>query len=354
MSWSPEFENATTFSNSSITRMSHSQLKEAALTFIKDRDMASQSDVIDPSNHDLQSFSSLVISATGSAIFQIKFSAIEEDTDQQILKDKKPPTDMAIYHNEKYEYDISIECLLAGESQVMSSTVALIVPRDTHDSRGYPQYMCSSDETSICLGFIEIDIKYGYEDISVSVRDVNQSVFEKALKAFNLCAHPLKSPSSHLSTVGFVDKLSKMRYTIFEDGEMNFENLDSSLKEASGSFIIQGDNFTEDHRHVFQISRPLVNNLTKNKDREARQFETFLCIYDEVRDDISWMIYSATGGDITGSRRPSPETAWALHPELPLLAWLLPGHKLRVSNIETYDSPITVAGRFRFLPQLLS
>ncbi len=150
---------------------------------------------------------------------------------------------------------------------------------------------------------------------------------------------------SNLSTVGFVEKFSRIRYAIFEDAEIHFENLASPLENSRGSFRVQGDTFTEDHRHIFQVSRPLVKKFTKNKDREAWQFETFLFVYDEINEDITWMVHTTTGGDIAGSRKDRPETAWALHPDLPLLVWLLPGHRLRISNIETYDAPITIAGR---------
>ena len=70
-----------------------------------------------------------------------------------------------------------------------------------------------------------------------------------------------------------------------------------------------------------------------------------LFIYDEDTDDITWMLHTTTGGDISASRESVPETAWALHPTLPLLAWLLPGHRLRISNIEGHAAPLTIAGK---------
>jgi hypothetical protein len=50
--------------------------------------------------------------------------------------------------------------------------------------------------------------------------------------------------------------------------------------------------------------------------------------------------------EFPASRNPFPEVAWTLHHELPLLVWLLPGHQLRLSNIKSHKSPITISGKF--------
>ncbi len=177
ISWNTSLESAITFSNSSIMDMTHEQLKEGAFTFVKTRDVVGQTNVIDPFEYNFPSFSTLLVPRTESAVFHLKFSIIEEDTSQQALKDEKPSMYMEEYQNGNFKYQISIECILAGETQALSSIIALDVPQGIHQSRGGLQYVCSSDETSISLGFIELDIRYDYEDMSVSVRDVNQSVF---------------------------------------------------------------------------------------------------------------------------------------------------------------------------------
>jgi len=126
---------------------------------------------------------------------------------------------------------------------------------------------------------------------------------------------------------------------------MNFEDMRTLSADQTNTFIIKGDTSTQEIQHVFQVSRQLRSSSGQFEHREASQCEICLFIYDEDTDDITWMLHTTTGGDISASRESVPETAWALHPTLPLLAWLLPGHRLRISNIEGHAAPLTIAGK---------
>ncbi|OBT83697.1 hypothetical protein VE02_07573 [Pseudogymnoascus sp. 03VT05] len=136
-----------------------------------------------------------------------------------------------------------------------------------------------------------------------------------------------------------------IRYTIFEEALIHFEGSSLPSEASFSSFTMKGDTLAEDYRHVFQISRPIVKTPAEDSKREARQFEIVLFVYDEANDKVTWMTHGNTGGDNDGSRNPFPEAAWALHHELPLLVWLLPGHQLRLSNVESHKSPITIVGK---------
>ncbi|OBT49621.1 hypothetical protein VE04_10080, partial [Pseudogymnoascus sp. 24MN13] len=139
--------------------------------------------------------------------------------------------------------------------------------------------------------------------------------------------------------------MSATRYTIFEDALIHIEGSGLPSEAYFSSFTMKGDTLAEDHRHVFQISRPIIKTIVEDSNREAGQFEIVIFVYDEENDKVTWMTHGNTGGDIAGSRNPYPEAAWALHHELPLLVWLLPGHQLRLSNIESHKSPVTIAGK---------
>ncbi|OBT69193.1 hypothetical protein VE03_01933 [Pseudogymnoascus sp. 23342-1-I1] len=309
MSWGPRHETAIVLSNISVQHMDHNQLRDSTSSLLENRGSFRQFKSADGIiGHAVELVSAVLFSPSGSAMFHIQLSSNPKDS-----------TDGG-----DFLYELSIECFLTGETQVTSSSIKLVVPRDLINAPSAIEHICSSDEGSISLGPIEVDIEHGYEEISIELRDPAVSVFQKALDAFRHCAHPLRAPPSDISTVGFVKTTSNTRYVIFEDALIHVEGSGLPSGASSGSFTMKGDTLAEDHQHVFQISRRVVRNLTKDSEREARQFETVIFVYDEESDKVTWMTHGNTGGDIGRSRNPFPEAAWALHHELPLLAWLLP------------------------------
>jgi hypothetical protein len=186
--------------------------------------------------------------------------------------------------------------------------------------------------------------------MALSIQDPNGSIFQRALRAFKRRAHPLNDPNPSLESVASIKGSPNSRYSIFENAEIHFDGTDALSTEDTCSFLIKGSSTGRENLHVFQFSRRLDTNQTKDRDREARQWEVNLCVYDAELDNISWLLHTNTGGEIFGSRAKSLETSWALHPQLPLLVWLLPGHRLRISNIESHDSPVTIAGKNDILP----
>lgn len=325
--------------------MGHEQMRDLAV--VNNRKILTEFDT-KHLHSELQTFSVLLASPTGSVAFRIKVSIVPTESDNGALM-QTDHLKMTISEYRDINYEISVDCLMSGENQATFGTVRLVTFLTTY----YPpldlQYMCVADETSISLGCIELDIDHKYEEMSISVRDPNEAVFQRALRSFKSRAHPLKAPNSASTTVEFFGKDLTTRYAIFDDTEISFDGFSSSREESIGSFTANGETTVQDNRHIFQFSRRLNKNLTKDRDREAYQFEVFLCVYDATRDDISWMMHTTTGGEIPLSRNIIPETAWALHPHLPLLAWLLPGHKLRISNLESHESPISIAGMNDFL-----
>lgn len=313
-----------------VQHMDHNQLRDSTRSVLENRESSSQfkvdSGVI---SRGVEPTFAVLFSPSGSAMFHIQLSSNPQDSTV----------------GGDYFYELSIACFLTGETQVISSSIKFVVPRDLTNARSATGHICSLDEGSISLGPIEVDIEHGYEEISIALRDPAVSIFQKALEAFRHCAHPLRATSSDIFTVGFVKTMSNTRYVIFEDALIYVEGSALPSGPSPGSFVMKGDTLAEDHQHVFQISRPIAKNITKDSDREARQFETVIFVYDDANDKVTWMTHGNTGGDIAGSRNPFPEAAWALHHELPLLIWLLPGNQLRLSNIKSHKSPVTISGK---------
>jgi hypothetical protein len=313
-----------------VQHMDHNQLRDSTHSLLEHRDSSDEfkvaSRVISCA---VEPIFAVLFSPSGSAMFHLQLSLNPED-----------PT----ASGDSF-YELSVACFLAGETQVTSSSIKFVVSRGFTNAPSATQHICSSDEGSISLGPIEVVIDHGYEEISIAVRDPAVSIFQRALGAFRHCAHPLSAPPSDMSTIGFVNKMSATRYTIFENALIHIEGSGLPSEAYFSSFTMKGDTLAEDHRHVFQISRPIIKTIVEDSNREAGQFEIVIFVYDEENDKVTWMTHGNTGGDIAGSRNPYPEAAWALHHELPLLVWLLPGHQLRLSNIESHKSPVTIAGK---------
>jgi hypothetical protein len=313
-----------------VQHMDHNQLRDSTHSLLEHRDSSDEfkvaSRVISCA---VEPIFAVLFSPSGSAMFHLQLSLNPED-----------PT----ASGDSF-YELSVACFLTGETQVTSSSIKFVVSRGFTNAPSATQHICSSDEGSISLGPIEVVIDHGYEEISIAVRDPAVSIFQRALGAFRHCAHPLSAPPSDMSTIGFVNKMSATRYTIFENALIHIEGSGLPSEAYFSSFTMKGDTLAEDHRHVFQISRPIIKTIVEDSNREAGQFEIVIFVYDEENDKVTWMTHGNTGGDIAGSRNPYPEAAWALHHELPLLVWLLPGHQLRLSNIESHKSPVTIAGK---------
>jgi hypothetical protein len=239
---------------------------------------------------------------------------------------------------------------MAGETEAVSSKIKHILSPTIQYPSLETQYICVTDENHISLGCLELDIYHAYNGMALSIHDPNDSTFQRALRAFKRRAHPLNDPKPSPESVALIKRSANSRYSIFDNAEIHFDGTDTLSTEDTGSFLIKGSSTVQENLHVFQFSRRLNTNQTKDRNREARQWEVYLCVYDAELDNISWLLHTNTGGEISGSRAISLETSWALHPQLPLLVWLLPGHRLRISNIKSHESPVTIAGKNDVLP----
>jgi hypothetical protein len=349
LSWNPRYDTATIYDNSGVQTMTHEKMKESISNVFESQTVGINRHTKDP-HRELTEFSVLLASPGGSAAYHIRVSIDSSKSENQALVQRNKPTKSAMSVSNILEYVITVACLMAGETEAVSSTINHILSTTIQYPPLETQYICVTDANQISLGCLELDIYHTYNRMSLSIQDPNDSIFQRVLRAFRRRAHPLNDPNPSLESVSLIKRSPNSRYSIFDNAEIHFDGIDALSMEDTGSFLIKGSSTGQENLHVFQFSRRLDTNQTKDRDREARQWEVNLCVYDAELDNISWLLHTNTGGEISGSRAIALETSWVLHPELPLLVWLLPGHRLRISNIESHDSPVTIAGKNDILP----
>jgi hypothetical protein len=327
LSWSAQFDEAIIYHNSNIVAMNLVQMRDSILAF--DRNRTTSQDLTSSNSENMVKRSSiLLISPQRSLAYQIQVS-----------------TDATTSGTKITNYEFFITCLRAGESWARSAEVKHVVSPLLYYPPSEIQYACAAEDSRITYGCIELDICHADERLAITIRDPKQTTFQRALKSFKMQAHPFKPPRLKSIMASWIQNDSVVHYAIFENTEISFEVLQTSQGEGNDSFLANGSNTVQDKLHIFQFSRCLDKEGSTENGKQARRFEVFVSVFDERRDAISWFIHTTTGGEISLSKNEFPETAWALHPRLPLLAYLIPGHRLKVSHIESQHSPITITGK---------
>jgi hypothetical protein len=125
------------------------------------------------------------------------------------------------------------------------------------------QYICVTDENHISLGCLELNIYHAYDAMGLSIQDPNDSIFQRALRAFKRRAHPLNDPNPSLESVALIKGSPNSRYSIFGNAEIHFDGTDALSMEDTGSFLIKrsstGQETFSNSRGVFtQIKRKIV------------------------------------------------------------------------------------------------
>ncbi|KAL2066085.1 hypothetical protein VTL71DRAFT_2156 [Oculimacula yallundae] len=342
LGWDTQLNMATIYLHSAVTKLNHEELKSISLEVSKDLDVRTNIDDSAVSS-DIQTLSSLLLSSTGSATFHVQASITSSatTTTHSTTRGGKDLRQTFPFLN---TYNITISCLLSGEEQARSYSVTHSNLASTNRSWNNDQCASALDEGLLYLGSLELQISHGYEDMSIIVKDPGgESMLQRAKSCFNSRAHPLAYGSLETSIVRHVDGTSGPRYIIFGEAEVESEAINPPKEESENDFIMNGGAFSGDGRHVFQVSRKLRKDSTGFEDKEAGRFEVCLFVYNEDMEDIIWMTHTTSGGDISGSLQPLPEIGFAFHEDLSLLAWILPGHRLRLSNVESHAAPITIA-----------
>lgn len=321
--------------------MTQDEMRKSALAILKTNQSKKEAEKLRDSH--ANEYSAFIFSADHSASFHIQIRVIPLGSNENSFlstKDQLPASEQGLS-----KYEIFVGCLRTGEMEPEYSSVQ----HPQLPAIQYPplnsQYLNASDEEHIRIGCLDLNLCHDYDGMSIEVKHPGETVFDQALQCFKRTAHPLKCLSQS-SEISVIRKGSEITYTIFSQSEIVFKQ-DDALSAAlnSGGFLARESNTMQETLHIFEFSKALGDNISTDGVRsEARRFEVYLCIYDESISEISWLVHAITAGETDKSTGAAPETAWALHPQLPLLVWLLPGHRLRLSNIQSNDSPITIAG----------
>ena len=342
LSWSRDFETATVYENFEVRTITRAQLSHAVTAASESQFLSSKS-IINRTTSSAGEFSVILVSPNRAESFYIQISTDSSDAESPLLPLDAAQTETT--NEPGLFYRISVSCLGEGELLPMSSSVNHV----SLSNIAYPplesQFLSTTEASRLILGCLELDLYHEYEEIEINVRDPNESVFQRALKSFKNQARPLRVPTFGSEILKWNGTSPNNRYAIFDREEISFLGNNTPPGQTKRSFTASGASTLHEYRYIFQFSRYFDQNTGEVNRQEARQFEIFLCVFDTAQERISWLMHTTTGGEMSQGKGAYPETSWALHPRLPLLVWLLPGHKLNISDIESQESPIAIAGK---------
>ena len=332
-----------------MSKMTRAELKETFVSAIESQKLRSGTD-LDPIGEEGQNFSVLLSPSDHSSAFYIQISANPAAKPLEMLQSKECSQSVAL--KQPPEYRISVACLREGHSIATHSILNYITSQSTYVPALESQYVFAESENELTLGFLKLDLCHDYEGLKMDIRETSDSVFQTALEAFKIQAKPLKYERSISAIVKKNDGILSPRYAIFEDEEIAFGPYCSSLELEKRPFLVNGAGTSQEQLHIHQFSRLVDQNPGVEKKHVAPQFEVFLSVFDSTQGRISWLVHTTSGGEIAQGKAEIPDIAWAVHPNLPILVWHVPGHHLRISNLELKESPISIAGMDHFSKKL--
>lgn len=286
----------------------------------------------------VEDITSLLTTPCRNLVYHIFISSsVTKDANREFLDDKRSRFDLNT-HPHALTYTFKITGLNAAESWSKSQTVTHCSSIGLHYPAMSIQTLSTSDEQRLSMGSIELGLSYADGDLRVEIKDPRESILQKALRSFERRVGLFKTSANPAlpdqDSSNSIPGRNNISFTTFE-----------TFEGVSSSFMVSGAQTIQSGKHIFQFWRPLDVQPTPDDHRQAKRFEVYLCLFDERTDDISWFLHTSTAGEKTDDCVHFPQATWTYHPHLPLLAWLLPGHRLRISNTESPDAPITVAGK---------
>lgn len=227
----------------------------------------------------------------------------------------------------------------------------------------------ADDEGRLSFGGITLDAN-NFSIVSRLALDIaDDGVLLHAIDKFKSVVHPFTAIPGETDVVakqqpllsgpihtedkehGFTDELSAahesttIHFNILQRGQT--KDLERTPSQASRAFeVASAYAGLRSKYHILECVTPLeFDPEAMSEKREARRFEVFLCAYEKATENISWLMYTFSAGERFKGEPGIPFTSWALHPVLPILAWLIPGHSLRIARIDSHESPVTLSGK---------
>ena len=297
-------------------------------------------------------FSTLLVSRCRSVLFKIQIVMhLQKETQKETSGTQ---FQLKSSNGSESYYEISVACLDARGAWPKSSTIENFLDPGIYYPHLKSHHIYAVSPDQLVIGSVSLNIPPGDKTLAIHTSGGKAAIYHKALECFKRQAQPLRVPINLPMMPTLHENRPFPAYTIFGNGGVSFASLDDSISlddptsEYHGFFHAIGAESGQRYKHIFQFSKPLEIRNADAEAGEARRFEVFLCLYDEERDKISWMMQTITGGDISSGNAVIPQISWALHPRLPLLAWLIPGHGLNISHIESQGPPIRLTGMISF------
>ncbi|KAL3425246.1 hypothetical protein PVAG01_04527 [Phlyctema vagabunda] len=199
------------------------------------------------------------------------------------------------------------------------------------------QYIHAISATRLGFGLKELEFLDAEAGTVVDEGVLNHSAFKVAIKH-------LETASTFLLESGLTSSSIKLGTCERESNEneplttKTWQN--GNIREET--FHINGTSTVQEEYCLIKCSKHLLQKFDRDLLRETAQFEVYLAIFNRKLDNICWLMRTTTGGDMDSGKAASPAIAWAVHPYLPLLAWLIPGHTLKLSHFRTQDPPLSI------------
>ncbi|KLU91842.1 hypothetical protein MAPG_10791 [Magnaporthiopsis poae ATCC 64411] len=271
--------------------------------------------------------------------------------------DSSAPDGHPLARRPSFAFDLQIDRLGRGDNRPTRHLVENVI--EAGGSLSYRAATCVSISTDERLTFGSVELQFGLPGAESGMEriDVDGTLFSRATSAFVRLCRPF-----HPQTSSLFEYFSAMPP---KPGLGIFQRHPASLDDGGGNgeaFIPMVTRTCQRHLSVGQYSRVFgCGEEYLGVQREAQFFEVYLTVFDEHRQELSWMVNATTAGRIAEAGASSvPNVAWAMHPTQPLLAWMLPGHRVRLSHIGSSRHPLNIytpfdldgsaPGAFRFSP----
>ncbi|KAI9665063.1 MAG: hypothetical protein M1821_006511 [Bathelium mastoideum] len=293
----------------------------------------------------------LLISPRKTRTYQIQVTERSYDGFDEFAAKPNTSTPPTAYQGQ-LSYQIDLVRIQADQSTPLKFTTTQYFYSGYSEPLRALQRASVTENERLTVENLELAIVPSRNGDVVLMKEAQDTILQKALGSFKQQAQPLKAAQTNpqaSSLIRNTSHSSDLRRTIFEAAEIAYERAVTSNDAegktnkvnrpwfASGALTKQAD------LYFVQLSRPFEKDTSSAEQKEARQHEVFICIYDEQNNHIVWSLYTLSAGGTEESNSKEPMIAWAIHSSLPLLAALIPGHKLRISHIASEQPPINIA-----------
>jgi hypothetical protein len=283
--------------------------------------------------------SALFATADRETVHRIKL--ISRSEADPIPPDEQLPANFIIPNISNAEFDLEIESVDQHDNCPVKYVAKDIVHSDIYFPPLEINHISVSNNGYLTFGSLQFQLGFSSGKLNAS----KDSVFERATKAFTGLCHPF-GPEASSFLEYFSPKTWKSSLTIFQKSNITFAEFLGDKQSTSNLFIPIVTKTCRDFLVVGQYSRMIDSGeVVSDILREAQCFEVYLTVFDE-RKGLTWMMNTTTAGPIIKFQASVPEIAWAMHPTEPLLAWILPGHRVRLSHINSSRHPLNMAGEW--------